>query len=192
MIRVGDPSIAWQDFRECQDQKDVYFIEKGAERLIGTTTEKVVKFEQDGAVYLKRTQSLLTNEIGNRIVELVVEHDTFRPISLRDEFVGTDVYEFDYSTVTQEVFDLFSVEMMLRLLPLQENYEESVLIYGTEGEAEEVTIKVVRQETFAGHSCWVVEVNFGFAFQTYWIASETQGLLKQSGILSTDLIMEFR
>jgi len=192
MIRVGDPSIPWQEFRECQDQKDVYLIEKGAERLIGTTTEKVVKFEQDGAVYLKRTQSLLTNEIGNRIVELVVEHDTFRPISLRDEFVGTDVYEFDYSTVTQEVFDLFSVEMMLRLLPLQENYEESLLIYGTDGEAEEVTIKVVRQEHYAGRDCWVVEVNFGFAFQTYWIASKTQGLLKQSGILSTDLIMEFR
>lgn len=214
-IQVAAPSIDWLALQPQSDRKTVTMIERGVRRVVGTTTEKIAVVEAKGLPALRRTQMLDSDELGNRTAETVVFRAGFRPYSHRDASdAGTLSIRYRGSTVFGEretvdgdvtplgaklacpVFDAHSVEMVLRVLPLAEDYVAEVPIYHAgRGAQMLVTAHVIGSEALmvSGRSidAWNVETIWDGVTQYYWIGIESRHLLRQLSELPKGTQLEF-
>jgi len=204
-VKVGDPSISWHGLQADTDEKKILVVEGGSERIAGITTEEIALIEIGGNAVLRRTQAMRSSEFGNRTTISVVFQSDFQPLSHHDE---TDEYRIsirydgprvvgtkskagsdDISIerhISSAVFDYHSLELILRLLPLNKAYSVQVPVYHVVHDREiEVGIQVSGREIIRTGDgididAWVVETNWGYIRQCYWIYLQDKRLLKQS------------
>ncbi|MFZ3579228.1 hypothetical protein [Virgibacillus sp. DJP39] len=211
--RIGEAHIQWDSMGESKDIKDVYLIENGIEKIVGTTTEVIKYLTLNGQQVIHREQVLTSDLLGDRKGITIVERNSFKPVSYSSYLDGKEVkcvYKGDYVQIrnnTQEKsillkdkhsFDSFSVEMILRILPLKLEYATSFNAFKTSIESEiKIQIQVVGKEPIGKgenicSESWKVKTYFGDTFQYYWISVESKKLIKQSSQIGEGLLLEFR
>ncbi|WML49213.1 hypothetical protein RCG23_03765 [Neobacillus sp. PS3-34] len=209
MIKTNDSSIDWKSFKPCKDVKKVMLVENGLSTEIGTTTEQVMVSED----LLYRKQELHFNDPAkaDRKVELSIKRSSFIPVSCTDqgpaditltydtdklELVQSINKELKIFKITEGTFDLFSVELVLRLLPLKIGYRAELMAFNhMVGNTVQVKIDVNSNEKVHDSQrdvdAYRVQVHFGEQLQTYWISVETKELLKQSVKLGEQVYFDF-
>jgi hypothetical protein len=150
----------------------VVVIEGGAPRTTGTASEEIALVEAEGLPALRRTQTVRSEQLGDGKSETVVFRDGFLPYSHRDV---TEDYTLSVACrgtrvtgrrklasgetvmikteVAAPVFDAHSVEMVLRVLPLAEDYAAEIPVFHAGRAAEMlVTGQVFGHETLTSGS----------------------------------------
>lgn len=213
MIKTGEGSIAWNSFSDCSDLKKVVWIENGIQTNIGSTIEEVVVDKGKDLLYRKQELIFSDPKKPNRTVNLTLQLPTFEPLTCTDlgqRNVYLD-YHFNEVEVAFEeegiektkkhaledgVFDLFSVELLLRLLPLEMGYKNEVKAFNhMVNNTVIVRIEVIGLEkVFDGEQvvdAWCVPVYMGENLQTYWVSKDSKELLKQSVKIGDGVFFEF-
>ncbi|MDX8342236.1 hypothetical protein [Rossellomorea sp. YZS02] len=94
--------------------------------------------------------------------------------------------------------DTFSVELILRVLPLKSGYSLQLNGFNATLESEvDIHIQVVESERVKRGlddfvDAWKVKTYFGETLQYYWIDPANKELLKQSSQIGDGLVLEFR
>jgi hypothetical protein len=213
MIKTGEGPIAWNSFSDCSDLKKVVWIENGIQTVIGSTIEEVVVDRGKDLLYRKQELIFSDPNKPNRTVNLTLQLPTFEPLTCTD-FGQRNVY-LDYHSNEVEVafeaeglektkkhalengvFDLFSVELLLRLLPLEIGYNNEVKAFNhMVNDTVVVRIGVSGLEkVFNGErevDAWCVPVYMGENLQTYWVSMDSKELLKQSVKIGDGVFFEF-
>ncbi|HEU4965033.1 MAG TPA: hypothetical protein VFV52_14400 [Bacilli bacterium] len=197
-LQVGDPRIKWEAFRDTQDEKEVQVTEGEETRTVGQTTEEVQAVNYNGRSAWRREQVLRSDDLGDRRVVLLVDKRTFAPLYVEARFSRfVDQYDYLEKPLEEPAFDLYAVEMMLRLLPLAEGFAAEISCYQVaERKTVVVSVQVQGREPVATGrreevDAWRVAVDFGYAEQEYWVTVEPQELLKQRNVLHDGRRMEF-
>jgi hypothetical protein len=213
MLKTGEGSIAWNSFSECSDLKKVVWIENGIQTVIGSTSEEVVVDKGKDLLYRKQELMFSNPNKPNRTVNLTVQLPTFEPLTCTD--LGQRNVYLDYHSNVVEVafedegiektkkhsledgvFDLFSVELLLRLLPLEMGYKNEIKVFNhMVNDTVIVRLEVLGLEKiFDGErevDAWCVPVYIGGNLQTYWVSKDTKELLKQSVKIGDGVFFEF-
>ncbi|MFD1738862.1 hypothetical protein ACFSCX_20315 [Bacillus salitolerans] len=212
-LLIGDKLIQWGSLRESQDRKDVILIKNGIVKNVGTTYEKISYLSNDGFEFIQREQVLTSDVLGDRKGITVVEKNSFKPISYTSYSNGKvdikTIYFDEKVQITKksqekyiyltdkEVFDSFSVEMILRVLPLEVGYMASLNAFKTPIESEiKITVEVVGKELINNGEdilldSWKLKTYFGETFQYYWVSEKSKELLKQSSQIEDGVFLEF-
>jgi hypothetical protein len=213
MIKTGEGSISWHLFSECSDLKKVVWIENGIQTVIGSTIEEVVVNQAKDLLYRKQELIFSDPNKPNRTVSLTLQLSTFEPVTCTD--LGPRNVYLDYYSKTVQVafeeegipktknlaledgvFDLFSIELLLRLLPLEMGYKNEVKAFNhMVNDTIIVRIEVIGLErVFNGElevDAWCVPVYMGENLQTYWVCKDSKELLKQSVKVKDGVFFEF-
>jgi hypothetical protein len=205
-------TLTGEGLYETQDKKGIFIIENGLEKRVGFTTESIRFIQLAGGEAIERTQILTSGVLGNRKGVTVVEKDSFQPISFTD-YVDEEIHvkaEYKDGTVhiskegkvsrfnAKDYFDSFSVELILRVLPLDHAYSTTFNAFNVLNETEvEITIQVIKSEKIKRDNdevvnAWKVKTCFGETVQYYWIDTIHKELLKQSSKIGDGVILEFR
>lgn len=148
-IQVGNPSINWLTLQPQSDDKEVLLVEGESVRSVGMTSEEIVLIEATGKPALCRTQILRSDTLGDRSVKTIFFRETFLPHSHCDM---TEAYQISITyqgntvvgkkqlsggdpiliedEIDSSVFDSHSVEMVIRVLPLVDDYVAQIPIMG--------------------------------------------------------------
>jgi hypothetical protein len=213
MIKTGEGSIAWNSFSDCSDLKKVVWIENGIQTVIGSTSEEVVVDKGKDLLYRKQELIFSNPNKPNRTVKLTLQLPTFEPLTCTDLGQRNVYLEYHFSEVEvafeeegiektkkhgleDGVFDLFSIELLLRLLPLENGYKNEVKAFNhMVNDSVLVRIEVIGLEKiFDGEQevdAWCVPVYMGENLQTYWVSKDSKELLKQSVRIADGVFFEF-
>ncbi|RBP04446.1 hypothetical protein [Rossellomorea aquimaris] len=207
-VRISGASLT-----ETEDEKDIYLIENGRETKVGSTTEKVKFVRINGREAIERVQKLNSDILGNRKGITIIEKATFRPVSFTDYLNGSQHVKAEYGDEGVHItnkdtektfelignyFDTFSVELILRVLPLKAGYSLQLDGFNATLESKvDIHIQVVELERVKRGvedfvEAWKVKTYFGETLQYYWIDSASKELLKQSSQIGDGLVLEFR
>jgi hypothetical protein len=212
-VKVKYRKISGEVLSESEDEKAIYMIENGNEAMVGATTEivKIVLLNDREAI--ERTQTLNSDVLGNRKSITLVDKSSFRPISFTDYSGDIQTLRATYDdnevTITgsnkeekvklvNNCFDTFSVEVILRTLPLEPGYSLKINCFNaTLGKEVAVNIRVLGSEQVLRYpdeytDAWKVETYFGETLQYYWIDTLHKELLQQSSVIGEGLVLEFR
>ncbi|WP_164668861.1 hypothetical protein [Virgibacillus doumboii] len=207
-IVPGDQAVYWSSFPESEDKKIVFIDEKNDRKKAGVTTEKIVAERRNNTDYLKRIQVMESEEAGNINAMTIVEKDSFMPlyhevtsngetttVNYHDSYV-----EVNHSTkipIKTQVFETHTVEMIIRLLPLQFGYKATLSSFHP-GKEKVITvnINVVSNEMVTRQhnelvEAWKLEVDFDGHVQYYWVGVDGNELLKQESPVSYGARMIF-
>ncbi|MFD2443727.1 hypothetical protein ACFSO7_06990 [Bacillus sp. CGMCC 1.16607] len=213
MIKTGDEVVDWKSFKACSDEKKVVWMENGQTNQIGTTSEKIWLDEENDILFRQQKLVFLDPNKRSRTIQLAIKHSTFEPLNCLDE--GSMIVKLEYHTeyIDLEVtdgdnirtmtidkdhgaFDLFSLELLLRLLPLDIGYKAELeafnhMVKATVPVQIEVTGIDKISDGIKEVDAWCIQLHFGENLQTYWISSKTKELLKQSVKLSEGVYFDF-
>lgn len=211
--RAQSMKISAEALVETEDVKDIYLIENGKEKKVGSTTEKVKFVRINGREAIERVQTLNSDIIGNRRSITVIEKATCKPISFTDYLNGSQHVKAEYGdegvhikikdsekTINLNGYyvDTFSVELILRVLPLKPGFSLQMNGFNATIESEvDIHIQVVESERvnrgFDEYvDVWKVKTYFGETLQYYWIDPANKELQKQSSRIGDGLVLEFR
>lgn len=214
-IQVGDPSINWLALQPQSDDKEVLLAEGESIKSVGVTSEEILLMEVASKPALRRTQILKSATLGNRTVRTIVFRETFLPHSHCDITEAHKIsIAYQGSMVVGEkqltggefipikdeigslVFDFHSVEMVIRVLPLTNEYAAQIPIYHAARQAQmSVTIHVLGRKTLldaqGSIDTWKVQTDWNGVTQYYWIGIENRELVKQSSMISESIVLEF-
>lgn len=198
---------------EGQDEKQIYWIEKGESVQIGQTYETIRLEKTSHQSILVREQKLVSEKIGNRTIRLTIDSEDYTPLEFVEYQDGVQtvhaLYRADAVVITRgneqsvlpiytESVDLFSIELLLRALPLT---VDSTLSFNgfsaVSGLAVPIQVKPLRHALLTIESgeqvkTLCVHVAFGERVQYYWIDPVKQELLKQSSQIADGISLEFR
>ena len=198
---------------EGQDEKQVYWIEQGESVQIGQTYETIRLEKTAYQSILVREQELVSEKIGNRTIRLTMDAESYAPLEFveyqagvqtvhalyrADEVVITRGNEKSVLSIHAETVDLFSIELLLRALPLT---VDSTLSFNgfsaVSGREVPIQVNPLRNELLTTESGEHVEtlcvhVTFGERIQYYWIDPVKRELLKQSSQIADGVLLEFR
>lgn len=205
MLKSGDHTVNWSSFKPCSDIKKVVWVENEKITEIGFTTEEVNIDEEQDLLYRKQELTFNDPNKGKRTINLVLNRFTFEPVSCTDEgpFNVNVTYqdkEIDVNSTkykrTDGVFDLFSIELLLRLLPLELGYTNELQAFNhMESQTVVAKIEVTQKEKISDGNqdvdAWCVQLFFGDKLQTYWISCETNEILKQSVKIRDGVFFDF-
>ncbi|QTC42997.1 hypothetical protein I7V34_07080 [Bacillus sp. V3] len=198
--------------KEATDKKEVFLIENGNETRAGFTTETIKFGLKDGKEVIEREQSLTSDILGNRKSITIVEKASFKPVSFIDyiedvqtvkasygnKSVSIEKERKQYTKMLSGCYDTFSVEMILRALPLRSRYTLEFNGFNAVSESE-VTVRISvaeeeRSKKGPGEfvDAWKVKTYFGETLQYYWIDTVNKDLLMQSSQVGDGLTLEFR
>jgi len=198
---------------EGQDEKQVYWIEQGESVQIGQTYETIRLEKTAHQSILVREQELVSEKIGNRTIRLTMDAGNYAPLEFveyqagvqtvhalyrADEVVITRGNEKSVLSIHAETVDLFSIEMLLRALPLTVDSTLSFNSFSAvSGREVPIQVHPLRNELLTTESgehvkTLCVHVTFGERIQYYWIDPVKRELLKQSSQISNGLSLEFR
>lgn len=205
----------WLALPPQSDEKRVLLVEGDDARVVGTTSERIREAEVRGRPALHRVQTLQSAELGSRRAETVVFRESFAPHSHLDDS-GDERISIRYrglevtgerrqsdgtvthleATLETPVFDSHSLEMVLRLLPLESGYAAQVPVFHA-GRGRQMTVEVrvlgrdpVTDRGRRIHS-WRVRTDWGGVHQEYWISGRTRALVRQSSHLADGVRLEF-
>jgi hypothetical protein len=214
-IQVGDHSINWLALQPQFDKKEVLLVEGESVKSVGAILEEIVLVEIASRPALRRTQILKSDTLGNRTAQSIVFQETFLPYSHCDI---TETYKisiaYQGNTVVGEkqlpggklipindeiefpVFDSHSIEMIIRVLPLANDYVAQIPIYHAVRRAQmSVTVHVLGRETVKDAQglvdTWKVQTDWNEVTQYYWIGTENRELVKQSSMNSESVLLDF-
>lgn len=198
---------------EGQDEKQVYWIEKGESVQIGQTYETIRLEKTSHQSILVREQELVSEKIGNRTIRLTIDAESYAPLEFVEYQAGVQtvhaLYRADEVVITRgneqsvlpirtKSVDLFSIELLLRALPLT---VDSTLSFNgfsaVSGREVPVQVNPLRNELLTTESGEHVEtlcvhVTFGERIQYYWIDPVKRELLKQFSQIADGVSLEFR
>lgn len=198
---------------EGQDEKQVYWIEQGESVQIGQTYETIRSEKTAYQSILVREQELVSEKIGNRTIRLTMDAGNYAPLEFveyqagvqtvhalyrADEVVITRGNEKSVLSIHAETVDLFSIELLLRALPLT---VDSTLSFNgfsaVSGREVPIQVNPLRNELLTTESgehleTLCVHVTFGERVQYYWIDPVKRELLKQSSQIADGVSLEFR
>jgi hypothetical protein len=214
-IQVGDQSIKWLALQPQSDDKEVLLVEGESVKSVGATSEEIVLIEVASEPALRRTQILKSETLGDRTAKTVVFRETFLPHS---HCANTETYKisiaYQGNTAVGEkrltggelipindefespVFDSHSVEMVIRVRPLANDYVAQIPIYHAAQQVQMiVTVHVLGRKTVMDHlgsvDTWKVQTDWNGVTQYYWIGIENRELVKQSSKISEGVVLEF-
>lgn len=198
---------------EERDKKQVYWIEQGESVQIGQTYE-TIRFEKTAhQSILVREQELVSEKIGNRTIRLMIDAEDYAPLEFfeyqdgvqtvyasygGDEVVITRGNEQSVLPIRTKSVDLFSIELLLRVLPLAVDSTLSFSGFSAvSGREVPVQVQPLRYDLLMTESGEHVEtlcvhVTFGERIQYYWIDPVKRELLKQSSQIADGVSLEFR
>lgn len=207
LILPGNSSVLWTNFKETMDRKAVIIQENNSRKHVGVTTEQIIEFGK----MLKRIQILKSDLIGNIEAISFVFKDTFKPY--RHQIItkeSTKIVEYFDSYIRlvrtnsekrieteTSLFENHSVEMVIRLLPLELGYSTNLLTFHAGKEKIiNVAVRVVSKELVKKVKgtmveAWKLEVDFAGNIQNYWISIKEKELLKQENFISPEAKMIF-
>lgn len=198
---------------EGQDEKQVYWIEKGESVQIGQTYETIWLEKTSYQSILVREQELVSEKIGNRTIRLTMDAESYAPLEFveyqegvqtvhalyrTDEVVITRGNEQSVLPIRTKSVDLFSIELLLRVLPLAVDSTLSFSGFSAvSGREVPVQVQPLRYDLLMTESGEHVEtlcvhVAFGERVQYYWIDPVKRELLKQSSQIADGISLEFR
>ncbi len=198
---------------ESYDTKGIYLIQNGKEQQAGTTSEQLTFIEVNGQKAIERVQILSSHIIGHRKGVTIVDRQSLKPISFTDFVDGVQkhkaVYKNDVVHLTDEhnrksvqaisnFYDTFSVELILRVLPLEESYSigfqgfNPVSASAVDIYVETAGLERVKRNSAELVDAWKVKTFFGDTLQYYWIDTSHRELLKQSSEIGEGITMQFR
>jgi hypothetical protein len=206
-------SINGDEIYESEDEKAVFIIDNGTEKMVGSTAEMIRIIFIDDRKCIERTQIMSSKSLGNRKSITLLEKPSLRPISFSDysEEIQTLKAKYENDRVhisrsdTEEIvnltnscYDTFSVELLMRTLPLELGYSLKLHCFNATLVSEVVVnISVIGSEEVLrcpGEyvEAWKVETYFDETLQYYWVDSVNKELLKQSSLIGEGQILEFR
>ncbi|WP_290787291.1 hypothetical protein [Exiguobacterium sp. UBA7533] len=198
---------------EGQDEKKVYWIEQGKSVQIGQTYETIRLEKTSHQSILVREQELVSEKIGNRTIHLTIDAEDYTPLEFVEYQDGVQtvhaLYRADAVVITRgneqsvlpihtESVDLFSIELLLRELPLTVDSTLSFsgfnAVSGREVPVQVHPLRYDRLTTESGEhvETLCVHVAFGERVQYYWIDPVKRELLKQSSQIADGISLEFR
>lgn len=198
---------------EGQDEKQVYWIEKGETVQIGQTYETIRLEKTSHQSILVREQKLVSEKIGNRTIRLTIDAEDYTPLEFVEYQDGVQtvhaLYRADAVIITRgneqsvlpirtESVDLFSIELLLRTLPWIVGSTHSFNGFSAvSGLAVPIQVRPLRHDRLTTESGEHVEtlcvhVTFGERIQYYWIDPVKRELLKQSSQIADGVSLEFR
>jgi len=198
---------------EERDKKQVYWIEQGESVQIGQTYETIRLEKTAHQSILVREQELVSEKIGNRTIRLTMDAGNYAPLEFveyqagvqtvhalyrADEVVITRGNEKSVLSIHAETVDLFSIELLLRALPLTVDSTLSFNSFSAvSGREVPIQVNPLRNELLTTESGEHVEtlcvhVTFGERVQYYWIDPVKRELLKQSSQIADGVSLEFR
>ncbi len=198
---------------EGQDEKQVYWIEKGETVQIGQTYETIRLEKTSHQSILVREQELVSEKIGNRTISLTIDAEDYTPLEFVEYQDGVQtvhaLYRADAVVITRgneqsvlpihtESVDLFSIELLLRALPLTVDLTFSFSGFSAvSGLAVPIQVRPLRHDRLTTESGEHVEtlcvhVAFDERVQYYWIDPVKRELLKQSSQIADGVSLEFR
>ncbi|MCA1057649.1 hypothetical protein LCL96_01800 [Rossellomorea aquimaris] len=205
--------ISAETLVETEDEKGIYLIENGKEKRIGSTTEKIKFIRINGRDAIERAQTLNSEMLGNKKGITIMEKAAFKPISFTDYLNDSQQLKAEYGNegvhitiednkntikLNGDYVDTFSVELILRVLPLKSGYSLQLDGFNATLESEvDIYIQVVELEQVKRGfeefvDAWKVKTYFGETLQYYWIDPASKELLKQSSQIGEGLVLEFR
>ncbi|MGM0842824.1 MAG: hypothetical protein ACQEWE_18970 [Bacillota bacterium] len=208
LLRISGGALS-----ETEDEKDIYIIENGRESKVGSTTERLKFVLINGRDAIEREQTLISDVLGNRKGITIIEKSSVRPISFTDYLNGNLNVRAEYGNDEVHItsgddrktiklkgncFDTFSIELILRVLPLKAGYSLHLNGFNATIESDvAIYIQVLELERVNRGlgdivDAWKVKTNFGDTIQFYWIDITRKELLKQSSEIGDGLILEFR
>lgn len=210
LMHPGDSSVNWSLFNETEDKKIVLIREGNFVEQVGYTTEQIVLFQEKDKIFLKRTQLLRSDFLGNIEAITTLSRSTFLPIyhesfangkSLKADYRDNSVTVISSSTIEkaleQPVFENHSIEMVIRLLPLQLGYATTIAAFQP-NKRKIINVRVhvlakeaVKQSGMVMVEAWKLEVDFEGQIQYYWIGLKKKELLKQVTDISATKQMIF-
>ncbi|WP_290774755.1 MULTISPECIES: hypothetical protein [unclassified Exiguobacterium] len=197
---------------EGQDEKQIYWIEKGETVQIGQTYETIRLEKTSHQSILVREQKLVSEKIGNRTIRLTIDAEDYTPLEFVEYQDGVQtvhaLYRADAVVITRgneqsvlpihtESVDLFSIELLLRVLPLAVDSTLSFSGFSAvSGREVPVQVQPLRYDLLMTESGEHVEtlcvhVAFGERVQYYWIDPVKRELLKQSSQIADGISLEF-
>lgn len=197
---------------EGQDEKQVYWIEQGEAVQIGQTYETIRLEKTAHQSILVREQELVSEKIGNRTIRLTIDAEDYAPLEFVEYQAGVQtvhaLYRADEVVITRggaqsvlpirtESVDLFSIELLLRVLPLAVDSTLSFSGFSAvSGREVPVQVQPLRYDLLMTESGEHVEtlcvhVAFGERVQYYWIDPVKRELLKQSSQIADGISLEF-
>lgn len=197
---------------EGQDEKQIYWIEKGESVQIGQTYETIRLEKTSHQSILVREQKLVSEKIGNRTIRLTIDAEDYTPLEFveyqdgvqtvyasygGDEVVITRGNEQSVLPIRTKSVDLFSIELLLRVLPLAVDSTLSFSGFSAvSGREVPVQVQPLRYDLLMTESGEHVEtlcvhVAFGERVQYYWIDPVKRELLKQSSQIADGISLEF-
>jgi len=207
--------VDWQALQPQADHKRVLIVEGLNPRSVGSISEEILLVEVAGQLALRRTQLLESPELGDRSSVTVVFRDTFLPHS---HFDITNAYNISVAykgtavagkkqvaggkviairaDLRAPVFDAHSIEMVLRLLPLTDDYvAELPVFHAARGERMMVTLQAIGREivtdSMGSLDAWKIRTEWDGVTQYYWRGVEDQQLVRQSSRLKAGVYLEF-
>lgn len=198
---------------EGRDEKQVYWIEQGESVQIGQTYETIRLEKTAHQSILVREQELVSEKIGNRTIRLMIDAEDYAPLEFveyqdgvqtvyasygGDEVVITRGNEQSVLPIRTKSVDLFSVELLLRVLPLAVDSTLSFSGFSAvSGREVPVQVQPLRYDLLMTESgehaeTLCVHVAFGERVQYYWIDPVKRELLKQSSQIADGISLEFR
>ncbi|WP_215147878.1 hypothetical protein [Exiguobacterium sp. s91] len=198
---------------EGQDEKQVYWIEQGESVQIGQTYETIRLEKTAHQSILVREQELVSEKIGNRTIRLTIDAESYAPLEFveyqagvqtvhalyrADEVVITRGNEQSVLPIRKKSVDLFSIELLLRVLPLAVDSTLSFSGFSAvSGREVPIQVQPLRYDLLMTESgehleTLCVHVAFGERVQYYWIDPVKRELLKQSSQIADGISLEFR
>jgi hypothetical protein len=182
---------------------------------VGTVSEEISLDEAAGCPALRRTQVLVSDELGGREAETIVFRSDFLPyshlgvtsayrisvayhgntVSGERRLVGGEIIPIK-AEFESPVFDSHSIEVVIRLLPLAADYAATIPVFhAARGKQMMVTVRVLARETVRTSDgladAWRVQTDWDGVTQCYWVDAEARRLIKQSSRLSESVQLQF-
>lgn len=198
---------------EGQEEKQVYWIEKGETVQIGQTYETIRLEKTSHQSILVREQKLVSEKIGNRAIRLTIDAEDYTPLEFVEYQDGVQTVHASYGggdvvitrdgersilPIRTESVDLFSIELFLRTLPWivgsMHSFNGFSAVSGREVPVQVHPLRYDRLTTETGDHVMAlcVHVAFGDRVQYYWIDPVKRELLKQSSQIADGVLLEFR
>lgn len=196
-----------------KDEKNVYLIENGKETRVGHTIEEIKTIRLGNQKIICREQELFSEVLGNRSIRIKLSGENFTPIDFIEYQDGimqvSAVYSGDEVKTSKDdviqifelsegCIDVFSVELLMRTLPLAKGSVVSLKGFSAVSLTEinigilPMKMEWIRKESGICVEVLKVKVTFGSRVQHYWMDMEKKELLKQSSEISKGLYLEFR
>lgn len=202
---AGDAAISTAKLGPETTTRRMVLVQAGQEREVGSIRTEMTTIDVNGRPAFLRVQTLTSPMMGTGVDSVVIDRATLAPIRHRstnarrtmaldyrnDSVVGSVTpaggsAQAIAARADTALFDANVVDLILRSLPLSEDYAVRHPVYLHEGGGKVwVTSRVTGSEQVAGESgvmvdAWVVESKMGGQTFRHWIAKESREVLQSA------------